>query len=121
MIFLNIFIDIILKAYFQTIDRERQFINDFELRKYQEAWSKFDNEGLGYMHVDDFPDLMLTLGKPFGWSEHYRGNKKKQDMYWNMICKNMMIYKDKRTYENRDMFRFNDLLDNLAVFYVAKD
>ena len=33
----------------------------------------------------------------------------------------MKIFKDKRTYEEKDMIRFNDLLDNLAVTYVARD
>ena len=124
MIFLNIFIDIILKAYFQTIDREKESLNRFELEKYRTAWAKFDPNGAGVIEPSNFPKLMFELGRPLGWDDSYKDKPHRQNIYFKLMASktSKAAKRRKMTDPERDNYiHFNDLLDNLAVLYAVRD
>jgi hypothetical protein len=57
---------------------------------------------------------MFEIGKPLGWDESYRDNPAQQKNFKNMASKRMGDFEDKT-----HLF-FNDVLDNVALYYVIE-
>jgi hypothetical protein len=55
---------------------------------------------------------MFEIGKPLGWDESYRDNPDQQKSFIDMASKRMGDFDDKT-----HLF-FNDVLDNVALYYV---
>ena len=70
LIFLNLFIAIILEGFEQTSQKVNSLIQEEELEHFRDCWVQFDKEGTGFMKISDFPEFMMTLGEPMGWSRH---------------------------------------------------
>lgn len=57
---------------------------------------------------------MFEIGKPLGWDESYRDNPSQQKAFIDMVNKRMGDIDDKT-----HLF-FNDVLDNVALYYVIE-
>ncbi len=54
------------------------------------------------MKITDFPDFMLKLGRPLGWTEEFRGNFEIQDEFLEEL--------NIPTYNNFQDFHFYDVI-----------
>lgn len=57
---------------------------------------------------------MFKIGKPLGWDESYRNNEAQQKIFLDMASKRM------GTLDDQSHLLFNDVLDNVALFYVIE-
>ena len=62
------------------------------------------------MKITDFPDFMLKLGRPLGWTEEFRGNFEIQDEFLEEL--------NIPTYNNFQDFHFFDVIQGLIKVYI---
>lgn len=75
---------------------------------------QFDKEGTGFMKISEFPEFMMTLGEPMGWSRHiFQDNIELQDDCLEELFMN--IYNDFSHYQ------FWDVLINLMKVYLVNN
>ena len=55
---------------------------------------------------------MFNIGKELGWNEKYRKNEEWQEKYLQDLSQNMD--------NDKGIFNFSEMLDNLVTFYVIK-
>jgi len=60
------------------------------------------------MHIDHFPEFMIKLGKPLGWTQDYSDNPSLQKEY----LKKMEL----TTYFDYTKYSFVNVLENLFMF-----
>ena len=78
LIFLNLFIAIIIDQYQQTVERNQQMFDSEIKEQFRDVWSKFDQDAISFIKVEDFPEFMFALPPPLGWDESYKEDNEKQ-------------------------------------------
>ena len=74
LIFLNLFIAIILQGYDETRDRNEKMFNSEIREHFRDTWSMYDQDATGFIYLEDFPKLMISLGEPLGWDKSFVDN-----------------------------------------------
>eukprot|EP00004_Rigifila_ramosa_P026090 TRINITY_DN7990_c0_g1_i1.p1 TRINITY_DN7990_c0_g1~~TRINITY_DN7990_c0_g1_i1.p1 ORF type:complete len:1641 (-),score=380.66 TRINITY_DN7990_c0_g1_i1:246-4454(-) len=68
-IFLNLYIAVILENFSYCYNKEQSVISAAELRKYINAWSKFDSQATGSISTFKLRPFVEYIGEPLGMSE----------------------------------------------------
>ena len=78
LIFVSLFVAIILQAFEDTSEKDRQLFNQETTDHFRDVWSMFDPNATSYIKKEDFVQVMLNLGEPLGWDDTYVNNEAKQ-------------------------------------------
>merc|ERR1719285_1618105 len=65
LIIINMYIAVILENFDEIFQQDRVGIADEDYEFFYAIWGKFDPKATQFVHIDEMPDLLHALPKPF--------------------------------------------------------